>query len=73
MASLRTLSYSLQALETEVVVEEAEDMGNCSICVETFQVGDQVFFFSSQVLQLSLLLADPVPWVPWLASPRLSP
>ena len=44
MASLRTLSYSLQALETEVVEEEAEDMGNCSICVETFQVGDQVFF-----------------------------
>ena len=30
-------------------------------------------FFSSQVLQLSLLLADPVPWLPWLASPRLSP
>ena len=31
------------------------------------------FFLSSQVLQLSLLLADPVPWVPWFASPRLSP
>ena len=30
-------------------------------------------FFSSQVLQLSLLLAGPVPWLPWLASPRLSP
>ena len=30
-------------------------------------------FLSSQVLQLSLLLADSVPWLPWLASPRLSP
>ena len=31
------------------------------------------FFLSSQVLKLSLLLAGPVPWLPWLASPRLSP
>ena len=27
-----------------MVEEEAEDLGNCPICVETFQVGDQVFF-----------------------------
>ena len=49
-------------------------MGNCPICQFAFQVGDQVLFFlSSQVLKLSLLLADPVPWLPWVASPRLSP
>ena len=27
-----------------MVEEEAEDLGNCPICVELFQVGDQVFF-----------------------------
>ena len=65
---------SLQALESEVVEEEVEDLGNCPICVQPFQVGDQVlFFFSSKILQLFLLLADPVPWLPWVATPRLSP
>ena len=31
------------------------------------------FFLSSQILQLFLMLADPVSWLPWVASPRLSP
>lgn len=32
----------IQALESEVLEEEVEDMGNCPICVEAFQAGDQI-------------------------------
>lgn len=32
----------IQALESEVLEEEVEDMGSCPICVEAFQVGDQI-------------------------------
>ena len=31
---------SLQALETKVVAEE--NTGNCPVCVDPFQIGDQV-------------------------------
>ena len=40
------IDSSLQALESEVLEEEVEDMGNCPICQFAFQVGDQVLFFS---------------------------
>ena len=62
------------------MVEEGEmDRGNCPICVETIQVGDQVLVVSPTSLfplQLSLwdrYLADNVPWMRCLATPRLPP
>ena len=42
---INTYNSSLQAFESEVVEEEVEDLGNCPICVQPFQVGDQVLFF----------------------------
>ena len=76
-SNIYTTSFLNKALDSEMVVEE--DRGNCPICVETIQVGDQVLVVSPTSLfplQLSLwdrYLADNVPWMRCLATPRLPP
>ena len=52
-----TTSFLNKALESEMVEEEEGDRGNCPICVEAIQVGDQVLVVSPASLfslQLSL-------------------
>ena len=77
--NIYTTSFLNKALESEMVEEEEEDRGNCPICVEAIQVGDQVLVVSLASLfslQLSLwnrYLADNVPWMRCLATPRLPP
>ena len=78
-SNIYTTSFLNKALESEMVEEKEGDKGNCPICVETIQVGDQVLVVSPASLfslQLSLwnrYLADNVPWMRCLATPRLPP